>query len=146
MKKVYFILFILSCAFSGNGQDIVLKGKELFGDLTARQIGPAIMSGRIIDLENHPTNDRIIYAGAAGGGVWKSSNGGASFQPVFDEHAQSIGKIKLDPKDPDNVVWVGTGEIWTRNSVSVGDGLYKSIDGALPGKRKGLKSRKGSAA
>ena len=116
----------------------MLKGKELFGDLTARQIGPAIMSGRIIDLENHPTNDRIIYAGAAGGGVWKSSNGGASFQPVFDEHAQSIGKIKLDPKDPDNVVWVGTGEIWTRNSVSVGDGLYKSIDGGVTWEKKGF--------
>lgn len=96
------------------------------------------MSGRIIDLENHPTNDRIIYAGAAGGGVWKSSNGGASFQPIFDEYAQSIGKIKLDPKNPDNVVWVGTGEIWTRNSVSIGDGLYKSEDGGVTWKKKGF--------
>ncbi|MGE0771986.1 MAG: WD40/YVTN/BNR-like repeat-containing protein [Cyclobacteriaceae bacterium] len=111
---------------------------DIFGDLKARQIGPAIMSGRIIDLENHPTNDRIIYAGAAGGGVWKSSNGGASFQPIFDEYAQSIGKIKLDPKNPDNVVWVGTGEIWTRNSVSIGDGLYKSEDGGVTWKKKGF--------
>ncbi|MEO1383764.1 MAG: hypothetical protein AAFV78_11085, partial [Bacteroidota bacterium] len=109
--------------------EIVLKGKELFGNMSARQIGPALMGGRIIDLEQHPTNDRIVYVGAAGGGVWKSTNGGAAFQPIFDEHAQSIGKIKLDPSDPDNTIWVGTGEIWTRNSVSVGDGLYKSIDG-----------------
>ena len=64
------------------------------------------MSGRIIDLEGHPSNDRIIYAGTAGGGVWKSANGGASFQPIFDDHAQSIGKVKLDPKDPDNKIWV----------------------------------------
>ncbi|HNP96061.1 MAG TPA: hypothetical protein PKJ63_10545, partial [Cyclobacteriaceae bacterium] len=76
--------------------------------------------------------------GAAGGGVWKSSNGGASFQPIFDEHPQSIGKIKLDPKNPDNVIWVGTGEIWTRNSVSVGDGLYKSIDGGVTWEKKGF--------
>ncbi|MEQ9423334.1 MAG: hypothetical protein RJQ09_02870 [Cyclobacteriaceae bacterium] len=110
-------------------QDIQLNGKELFGDLEARHIGPALMSGRIIDIEGHPTNDRIIYIGAAGGGVWKSINGGASFNPIFEEHAQSIGSIALDPQNPDQNVWVGTGEIWTRNSVSVGDGLYKSTDG-----------------
>lgn len=118
--------------------EIVLKGKELFGDMSARHIGPALMSGRIIDLEGHPTNDRIIYAGTAGGGVWKSANGGASFQPIFDDHAQSIGKVKVDPNDPDNTIWVGTGEIWTRNSVSVGDGLYKTIDGGVNWIKKGF--------
>lgn len=111
--------------------DIILKGKELFGDMRARHIGPALMSGRIIDVENHPTDNRIIYIGSAGGGVWKSSNGGASFQPIFDDHVQSIGKVKVDPHDPDKTLWVGTGEIWTRNSVSVGDGLYKSTDGGV---------------
>ena len=109
---------------SVTAQDIVLKGKELFGNLKARHIGPALMSGRIIDLENHPTNPKIIYTGTAGGGVWKSENAGATFTPIFDEYAQSIGAVALDPSDPDNTVWVGTGEIWTRNSVSLGDGLY----------------------
>ncbi|GAA0871742.1 hypothetical protein GCM10009117_08880 [Gangjinia marincola] len=116
-------------ALSLNAQEVDLKGKELFGDMQARQIGPALMSGRIIDLENHPTDPRIIYAGTAGGGVWKSSNGGASYSPVFDDYIQSIGTVAIDPNDPDNTVYVGTGEIWTRNSVSVGDGLYKTTDG-----------------
>ncbi|HNP97184.1 MAG TPA: hypothetical protein PKJ63_16200, partial [Cyclobacteriaceae bacterium] len=89
MRRFCFILLSVFIVESVSAQEIVLKGNELFGDLRARQIGPAIMSGRIIDLENHPTNDRVIYAGAAGGGVWKSSNGGASFQPIFDEHPQS---------------------------------------------------------
>ena len=132
MKRIFINLFTLGLIFQVFAQEeILLNGKELFGDLRARHIGPALMSGRVIDLEGHPTNDRIIYVGAAGGGVWKSANGGASFQPIFDEHVQSIGKVKLDPKDPDNKIWVGTGEIWTRNSVSIGDGLYKSIDGGV---------------
>ncbi len=138
MIRFYFLALLVILQLPVYAQDIVLKGKELFGDIRARQIGPAIMSGRIIDLEVHPSNDRIIYAGSAGGGVWKSGNGGASFQPIFDEYPQSIGKVKLDPKDPDNIVWVGTGEIWTRNSVSIGDGLYKSVDGGVTWEIKGL--------
>ncbi len=104
-------------------------GKELFGDMTARHIGPAIMSGRINDIEMHPTNSRIVYIGSAGGGVWKSNDAGTTFNPIFDDFCQSIGAIALDPNDPDNTIYVGTGETWTRNSVSVGDGLYKSTDG-----------------
>ncbi len=119
-------------------EKIILKGKELFGDLKARHIGPALMSGRMTDLELHPTNNRIVYAAAAGGGVWKSSDGGASFSPIFDEHIQSIGCVAVDPSKPDNNIWVGTGETWTRNSVSVGDGIYKSTDGGQNFKNMGL--------
>lgn len=133
MKRISILAALLCAVATLNAQqkEIVLKGKELFGDMQARQIGPAIMSGRIIDVETHPTDNRVLYIGTAGGGVWKSANGGASFQPIFDEHTQSIGKVKLDPTDPDKTIWVGTGEIWTRNSVSVGDGLYKSTDAGL---------------
>lgn len=106
-----------------------IDGKSLFGDMSARHIGPALMSGRINDMENHPTNSRIIYAGTAGGGVWKSNDAGATFNPIFDEYCQSIGAVELDPNDPDKTIYVGTGETWTRNSVSVGDGLYKTVDG-----------------
>ncbi|NND62428.1 MAG: hypothetical protein HKN48_04475 [Flavobacteriaceae bacterium] len=130
MKKLIFFIAVLAMISShSNAQEITLKGKELFGDMTARHIGPALMSGRINDLEMHPTNSRILYAGTAGGGVWKSIDGGATFNPIFDDYAQSIGVVTLDPKDPDKIIWVGTGETWTRNSVSIGDGLYRSSDG-----------------
>ena len=130
MKKLIFLLMAaLTFPIVLPAQEISLKGKELFGDMKARHIGPALMSGRINDLETHPTNPRILYAATAGGGVWKSSDGGATFVPIFDDYVQSIGVVKLDPKDPDQTIWVGTGETWTRNSVSIGDGLYKSTDG-----------------
>ena len=136
------ILFLFANLFAANAQDeqVVLKGNELFGSLSARQIGPALMSGRMTDLETHPTNNRIIYAGAGGGGVWKSTNGGATFNPIFDDYCQSIGSIAVDPQSPDKIVWVGTGETWTRNSVSVGDGLYRSGDGGTTWKKMGFEN------
>ena len=130
MKKTFlFCALTVGFSISLMSQDAPIKAAPYLGDLSARQIGPALMSGRIIDLEAHPTNPRIIYVGSAGGGVWKTVDGGVSFNPIFDEHCQSIGAVEVDPSDPDNTVYVGTGEIWTRNSVSIGDGLYKSTDG-----------------
>lgn len=132
MKKLILTCIFLLGIFSYKviaQEEIASKGKELFGDMSARQIGPALMSGRINDLENHPTNNRIIYAGTAGGGVWKSNDGGATFNSIFDDYCQSIGAVAIDPNDPDNTIYVGTGETWTRNSVSIGDGLYKTVDG-----------------
>ncbi|MFI8379590.1 WD40/YVTN/BNR-like repeat-containing protein [Leeuwenhoekiella sp. NPDC079379] len=141
MKKILLTFSTLLLFVTSNeAQENYPGGKELFGDIQARHIGPALMSGRFIDLEAHPTNNRILFAGAAGGGVWKTINGGATFSPVFDKHAQSIGAIKIDPTDPDKTVWVGTGEIWTRNSVSVGDGLYKSTDGGINWTKKGFEN------
>jgi len=132
MKKLLFAAVFVFAALNYQAeaqQEITLKAKELFGDITARHIGPALMSGRINDMENHPTNDRIIYAGTAGGGVWKSNDGGTTFNSIFDDYCQSIGAVEIDPNDPDNTIYVGTGETWPRNSVSIGDGLYKSVDG-----------------
>jgi len=117
-----------------------IKLENYFGDLSARQIGPAVMSGRISDMENHPTDPMIIYAGSAGGGVWKSNDAGTTFYPIFDDHAQSIGAIEIDPNDPNNTIYVGTGEPWPRNSVSIGDGLYKSVDGGNNWKKIGLEN------
>ncbi|CAM1361404.1 WD40/YVTN/BNR-like repeat-containing protein [Tenacibaculum xiamenense] len=129
MKLIFsFLVGIMLFPSSADAQ-IRKKQSNLFGDIKARHIGPALMSGRINDLEVHPKNSRIIYAGTAGGGVWKSNNSGATFNPIFDDYCQSIGAVAVDPNDPDNTIWVGTGETWTRNSVSIGCGLFKSIDG-----------------
>ncbi|MES2884283.1 MAG: sialidase [Pseudomonadota bacterium] len=99
--------------------------------LGIRNIGSAAMSGRIaaMDAQHTPDGKLTVYVGAASGGVWKSQDGGTTFRPVFDDQpVQSVGALVMDPKDP-NTVWVGTGEAWTRNSVSIGDGLYKTSDG-----------------
>ena len=103
---------------------------ETVSGLGARNIGSAQMSGRVAALDAVQEGQRLtVYVGSASGGVWKSVNGGTTFKPVFDKQpVQSIGAVTIDPKNP-KVVWVGTGESWTRNSVSVGDGVYKSVDG-----------------
>jgi photosystem II stability/assembly factor-like uncharacterized protein len=103
---------------------------DTISGLGARNIGSATMSGRIAAIDAVHEGDRLtIYIGSASGGVWKSVNGGTTFKPVFDKQpVQSIGAVTIDPKNP-KVVWVGTGESWTRNSVSIGDGVYKSVDG-----------------
>ena len=97
--------------------------------LGARNIGSAEMSGRVTSLAAVRENGRLtVYIGAASGGVWKSVNGGVNYRPVFDKQpVQSIGAIAVDQSDP-KTVWAGTGEAWTRNSVSIGDGIYKSTD------------------
>jgi photosystem II stability/assembly factor-like uncharacterized protein len=106
----------------------IVDGGTISG-VGARNIGSAAMSGRIAAVA--ATNEggkTILYVGAASGGVWKSIDGGTTFRPVFDkQRAQSIGAITIDPSNP-KIVWVGTGESWTRNSVSIGDGIYKSTD------------------
>jgi len=131
------ILFLLVYALSSQDTDLP-KGEALFGAMRARHIGPALMSGRITDLAGHPANPKVVYAGAAGGGVWQSVDGGVTFKPIFDGHPQSIGAIAVDPQNPDNVIWVGTGECWVRNSVSVGNGIYKSTDGGKNWQHLGL--------
>lgn len=111
----------------------------MLGPIRPRSIGPATMSGRIADIAVVDTAPRRFYVGAAGGGVWKTTTGGASFTPVFDDYNQSIGAITIDQTRPDTV-WVGTGEPWTRNSVSVGDGVYRTTDAGRSWKRMGLDS------
>lgn len=133
MKKIVFAILLCMVmlpnhAYAQTSKKAVKAG-DFFGDMRARHIGPALMSGRINDMEAHPTNPRIIYVGTAGGGVWKSNDAGTTFNPIFDDYCQSIGAVAVDPNNPDNVIYVGTGETWTRNSISVGDGLYKSKDG-----------------
>jgi photosystem II stability/assembly factor-like uncharacterized protein len=99
--------------------------------LGARNIGSAAMSGRISALAgfNDESGKVNLFVGSASGGVWKSTDGATTFKPVFDDQpVQSIGAIAVDPTNHQNI-WVGTGEAWTRNSVSIGDGIYRSTDG-----------------
>jgi photosystem II stability/assembly factor-like uncharacterized protein len=99
--------------------------------LGVRNIGSATMSGRIAAVTGRQEKDGkvTLLIGSASGGVWKSEDGGTTFKPVFDKQpVQSIGAVALDPTNP-QVMWVGSGESWTRNSVSVGNGVYKSSDG-----------------
>ncbi len=108
--------------------------------MNARNIGSASMSGRISALDAHLEGGKVIlYVGAASGGVWRSRDGGTTFKPVFDKQpVQSIGAITVDPSNP-KTIWVGTGESWTRNSVSIGDGIYKSVDGGETWTNMGLR-------
>jgi len=108
-----------------------------FGGLEARPIGPAVMSGRISAITALPDDPLTVYVGTASGGVWRSRDGALTWKPLFDGETQSIGALALDPKNP-KTLWVGTGESCTRNSVSVGDGVYKTTDGGDTWQRMGL--------
>jgi len=94
----------------------------------ARPIGPAAFGGRIEAIDAPAKNPKVVWIGAAGGGVWKSIDGGVTYKSVFDKYSQSIGAVAVDQAHPETV-WVGTGEGDTRNSVSVGSGIYRTDDG-----------------
>lgn len=136
-KFLTLLLLIVASAALPQANDVEIDS-DTFGAIEARAIGPAVMGGRIAALDAvNGSNGRIIYVGAANGGIWKSTNGGTIFEPVFDDHTQSIGAIAVDQAHPDTV-WVGTGESWVRNSVSLGTGLYKTTDGGENWQRVGL--------
>jgi photosystem II stability/assembly factor-like uncharacterized protein len=123
-------------------QDQAPYSSATISGLGARNIGSAAMSGRVSALAAHKQENgkTTLFVGAASGGVWKSEDAGTRYKPIFDDQpVQSIGAIALDPKNPKNV-WVGTGESWTRNSVSIGDGIYRSTDGGETWTHVGLKN------
>ena len=104
-----------------------------------RSIGPANMGGRVADVEGVPGDPNVVYVATASGGLWKTTNGGTTWKPIFERQGTiSIGDIALAPGNPD-VIWVGTGESNVRNSVSFGDGVYKSTDGGATWNHMGLK-------
>jgi photosystem II stability/assembly factor-like uncharacterized protein len=117
---------------------IVLAAALPYANLTWRQVGPGLAGGRIAAVAGTPQDDKLYYVGTAGGGVWKSDNGAATWTPVFDgQTVSAIGAVAIDPTN-ENVVWVGTGESNPRNDVSYGDGLYKTTDGGKTWARVGL--------
>jgi photosystem II stability/assembly factor-like uncharacterized protein len=138
MKKHILVSLFCGCILHAFGQEKSLPAGDFLGDMKARHLGPALMSGRVSDIELHPQKTNTVLIGTAGGGVWKSQDGGVRFSSIFDDHCQSIGVVSIDPSDPDNTYWVGTGEVWTRNSVSAGDGIYKTTDGGKNWTKLGL--------
>jgi len=140
MKRIVLSLVLFMAVLQmGLGQTQVKLDKNTFGELKARSIGPAVMSGRVAALDAVNADPRILYVGAAGGGIWKTTNGGTTFKPVFEKEIQAIGAIAIDQSHPDTV-WVGTGEPWTRNSTSVGNGIYRTTNGGDDWNHMGLDS------
>ena len=114
------------------------SANPLLADFKFRSIGPASMGGRVDDIEVAPSNSNVVYVGFAMGGVFKSTNNGTTFEPVFERYGSaSIGDIAIHPTNPD-IVYVGTGEPNNRQTSSFGDGIYKTIDGGKTFTRVGL--------
>ncbi len=128
------VMFLASLAIYAQTVDLAKQ----FKNMKPRNIGPAGMSGRVTAIDAVWSNPEQIFLGTASGGVWKTDNGGASWTPVFDEQPiQNIGSIAITQSNP-SVVWAGTGEGNPRNSVSLGEGIYKSLDGGKTWKCMGL--------
>jgi photosystem II stability/assembly factor-like uncharacterized protein len=136
-RRLFFIIVFLSCLLGVTGLSAQIRS-DIFAGLKARSIGPANMCGRIGAIECVPSDPRVIYVGGAAGGVWKSSDSGLTWTPIFDDQpVSSIGAIAVFPKNP-NIVWVGTGEAAPRNSVSIGRGVFLSLDAGRTWKAVGL--------
>jgi photosystem II stability/assembly factor-like uncharacterized protein len=111
---------------------------ELLSGLAFRNIGPAIMSGRISDVAIHPKKRHTWYVAVGSGGVWKTENAGTTWMPIFDgQPSYSIGCVTIDPSNPETV-WVGTGENVSGRHVGFGDGIYKSLNGGKTWTNMGL--------
>jgi len=120
------LAFICNIPVPAEAQDI---DTAKLGDLEPRSIGPAGMSGRVTAIDVVDGNHDVWYLGTGSGGVWKTTNGGTTFTPIFDDQpATSVGDVTVHPDNPD-VIWVGTGEGNPRNSATGGNGVYRSLDG-----------------
>lgn len=146
-KFLIHLIFVVLCStflFSKESPKEKVIGIEKstvsFDGIKLRLIGPAVFGGRISDLAFNPTNKAEFYVAFASGGVWKTTNSGITFKPIFDSQGSfSIGCIAIDPNNP-FVLWVGTGENNSQRSVSWGDGVYKSTDGGKTWSNMGLKN------
>ncbi|MCF8237741.1 MAG: glycosyl hydrolase [Saprospiraceae bacterium] len=126
-------------AFVAEKQDTFSLEKTSLSGLSFRSIGPAVTSGRVIDIDVNPSDPREWYVASAHGSLWKTTNAGVTFSPIFDGQATfPMGAVTLDPSNP-HVVWVGTGENNAHSYVIPGEGVFKSEDGGKTWVNKGLK-------
>ncbi|NIP77943.1 MAG: glycosyl hydrolase, partial [Gemmatimonadetes bacterium] len=130
MRSTILCLVLLALASASIGaQNPRPPVPPLYGELTFRSIGPAVTGGRIHDVEALPHDPSTIFVATASGGLWKTTNKGTTWRPVFDDQATStFGDLAIAPGDP-NVIWAGTGEQNNRQSTSWGNGVYRSVDG-----------------
>ncbi len=136
MKKIVLLVFAIISIKISIAQTVDLF--KQFKNLKPRSIGPAGMSGRVTSIDAVNTNPDIIYLGTASGGIWKTENAGAKWQPVFDEQPiQNIGAVAITQSNP-SIIWAGTGEGNPRNSINIGEGIYKSLDAGKTWKMMGL--------
>ena len=134
--RLFSFLLLVFVFGNSEAQDIL----QDFKNLKPRNIGPAGMSGRVTAIDALYSNPDIIYVGGASAGVWKTENGGATWTPIFDKQPLlNIGALKIQQSNP-SVIWVGTGEGNPRNSLNLGNGIFKSLDGGVTWKRMGLEA------
>ena len=137
MKNKYILKLVIALLIIPQVIMAQLESSDL-GVFNFREVGPATTSGRLVDMAVNPQNTSEFYIASASGGVWKTSNAGITFNPIFDDQGSySIGCVTLDPNNP-NVVWVGTGENNNQRSVAYGDGVYRSRDGGKSWDRMGF--------
>lgn len=135
-------LFIFCAFVSVSAFSQQVNVNEFFKNLKPRAIGPAGMSGRITAIDAIADRPNTVYLGAASGGVWKTENGGMNWSPVFDEQPTlNVGSIAIQQSNP-SIVWVGTGEGNPRNSLNIGDGIFKTMDGGKSWTCMGLEKTK----
>ncbi|MEO6038679.1 MAG: glycosyl hydrolase [Saprospiraceae bacterium] len=137
MKQLLLFFSLLLLVSVTNAQTKL--SSATFGAIEARSIGPAVMGGRITAIEGVNNSPKTLYVGTGGGGIWKSTTAGLTFEPIFDKYPQSIGCLAIDQNKPETI-WAGTGESNMRNSVAVGLGIYKSTDAGRNWTRMGLEN------
>ena len=138
MKHLSLTLILSLCSLLALSQSETIFNAKNFKGLELRNIGPAFTSGRIADIAIHPDNENIWYVAVGSGGVWKTTNAGVTWKPIFDSQSTySIGCITIDPSNP-HTIWVGSGENVGGRHVGFGDGIYKSEDDGKSWKNMGL--------
>jgi len=157
MKKIFYFFVAIFFTFQSIAQNTIapssteemwqavkdhknLRENSIFKDYPTRNIGPTVMGGRVVDVDKHPNEANTFYVAYASGGLFKTSNNGGTFEPIFDNQARlTIGDIAISPANPD-IIWVGTGENNSSRSSYAGFGIYKTTDGGKTWEHLGLEN------